>query len=62
MFNPAMCALFGLSQKRPEQRAKEASETIGDNFAMELETMTPEERREFCGQHDRDVAASDDHI
>ena len=60
MFNPALFALLGSSQKNPEQKAEEARKKLGDDFAKTLEDMTPEERREFWEQHDRDVAASDD--
>jgi len=57
MLNPA---LFGSSQKSPEQREEEVRQKLGDDFAKTLENMTPGERREFWEQHDRDTATNDD--
>ena len=60
MFNPIFFALMGSSQKSPEQKAKEGSQKVGDDFGRILDNMTPKERREFWEQHDRDTAASND--
>jgi hypothetical protein len=57
MFNPAFFAMFGSSQKSPEERATEARQKLGDDFARMLNNMMHEERREFWEQHDRDVPA-----